>query len=172
MVIGITIFAAFIVILRVTSLWNHVVLWEPIVVGNAKSLSVSELIKAPLKILTGPGPYRSILGNTYFLFTTASGNVLCALGATFWWMNLSAYCENIRSFKLNSKNLSFILICVLFIAIYSMQYGGSLELRFRGVIYILFSASYFSCLTKPLKISAISALSFLIIASVGTIFSI
>ncbi len=31
----------------------------------------------------------------------------------------------------------FAIVWVLFMLIYSLQYGGSLELRFRGIIYIL-----------------------------------
>lgn len=59
----------------------------------------------------------------------------------------------------------------MFLGIYSMQYGGSLELRFRGVIYILFAAMFFSGLKKHIKVTPVSVLIFIIALPVGTILS-
>lgn len=171
MFLALGIATVFIIIIRFTSLWRHVILWEPIVLEHAGSLSFREMIRAPIKIITGPGPYRALLGAKYFLFSTSTGNVFSAIGAILWWIALSSYGENIRAFHFKAQNTTFLLVCAMFIAIYSMQYGGSLELRFRGVIYILFSAAFFNGLRDSFRISANTVLIFLLILPVGTLLS-
>lgn len=137
-------FSVFLVVVRFTNLWGHVNLWMPIVLAKAKSIGTSGLIIAPMKILTGPGPYRSLMGSKYFLFTILSGNVFSAIGSVAWWWCLSTYISNFRKLNLKNTRYPFLIIALFFILIYSMQYGGSLELRFRGVIYILTTAAFMS----------------------------
>lgn len=171
LIITIIILTLFIIVLKATSLWDHVLLWEPIVIERASKLSMIEIISAPIKILTGPGPYRSFFGNDYFLYTTTVGNIASGIGSIVWWMAISTMLANIKSFRITKCNLTVLLVCLMFLGIYSMQYGGSLELRFRGVIYILFAAMFFSGLKKHIKVTPVSVLIFIIALPVGTILS-
>ena len=122
--------------------------WMPIVFENGESQSFLGLIMGPFRILTGPGPYRSILGYEYFQFFTYTGNICCAIGCTLWWWELVCLSFNIGKFKFNGISISFGIVWLFFLFIYSMQYGGSLEMRFRGVIYILTTALFLSGFQK------------------------
>lgn len=130
----------FLVLLRVTGLWSHVELWLPIVTDKASKLSLMTLITAPLKILTGPGIWRSLNGERYFLFYTDSGNIMSAVGAAMWWYYLACLVVQYKKFKFTDIGKLFLSVWLLFMLIYSLQYGGSLELRFRSVIYIITTA--------------------------------
>jgi hypothetical protein len=151
-------------------------MWVPIVFESASGMGINSLILAPLKILTGPGPIRSVLGSKYFLFYTESGNIFSAIGAFFWWIILGMYAAFYLTQEKQWSKLSMMLIIVfiIFIAIYSMQYGGSLELRFRGVIYILTSAIILTITKiKTTKVFLIfSTLFTLIISAGGIVFGI
>lgn len=140
----VVIVVSFLIVLRLAGLWKHVELWMPIVFEKANSISPISLMLAPVKILTGPGPYRSLFGGEYFLFTTLSGNIFSAIGSVMWWWCLSTFIINFRKLKLKNSRYPFLIIALFFIVVYSMQYGGSLELRFRGVIYILTTAAFMS----------------------------
>ena len=129
---------------------SHLDLWIPIVLENARSQSWSRLLLAPMRILTGPGPLRSVLGNEYFLFYTVSGNVFSAIGAFMWWIVLGILVANllVGNKQLNHLSKMLLLIFGLFMIVYSMQYGGSLELRFRGIVYILTSGLVLSLVPR------------------------
>ena len=116
--------------------------WLPVVFGNGLSQSFISLVSSPIRILTGPGPYRSILGNEYFQFFTYVGNVCCAIGCLMWWWELICMIFHLKAFKLKGISFNFGIVWLFFLFVYSLQYGGSLEMRFRGVIYILTTAMF------------------------------
>lgn len=114
-------------------------LWVPIVLESAFAYGLLDLLLAPFRILTGPGPVRSLQGARYFWYYTVSGNIFSAIGALLWWLCLGSMGARLITgrAKGNSASIMFAIVWVLFMLIYSLQYGGSLELRFRGIIYIL-----------------------------------
>lgn len=114
-------------------------LWVPIVLESAFGYGILDLLLAPFRILTGPGPVRSLQGARYFWYYTVSGNIFSAIGALLWWLCLGSMGARLITgrAKGNSASIMFAIVWVLFMLIYSLQYGGSLELRFRGTIYIL-----------------------------------
>ena len=155
-------------------MWRIVKLWTPIVFENSAQQSLASLAAAPLKALTGPGPLRSFLGHEYFLFYTYSGNIFSAIGACMWWWNIANFVTKFRKPVWRPISICFGLIWLFFLTVYSMQYGGSLELRFRGVVYILTSAMVYPSQENWLqqKATPVSVLAFIFIGFFATLFSI
>ena len=122
--------------------------WVPIVFEHAESQSFLSLLSAPLRILTGPGPYRSFLGHEYFQFFTYTGNVCCAIGCALWWWELVCIAFNAIKYRFKGVSINFGIVWLFFLFVYSLQYGGSLEIRFRGIIYILTMAMFLSGFQK------------------------
>lgn len=141
--VGIAVLAAILVIfLKYLGYMATLEVWVPIVIESASSQGLLNLLLAPTRILTGPGPFRAIQGAKYFWFYTVSGNFFAAIGALLWWFHLGSFGARLITSRLNKNTVSVLLAITwgLFVIIYSLQYGGSLELRFRGVIYVLTAA--------------------------------
>lgn len=115
-------------------------MWVPIVFNNGLSQSLKGLILGPFNLLIGPGPIRSIFGSKYFVYYTNIGNIAGFIGSIIWWLALPMLLAQVKISK-HSNLLSRLIgiIVFIFISIYTMQYGGSAEIRFRGVLYVLFS---------------------------------
>ena len=149
-------------------------LWVPIVFSNATEHGILDLLLAPFRILVGPGPFRAIAGHIYFLHYTISGNFFSAIGALLWWVALSGIVARVVNgrLKLSRLSMTLLMVWVLFLAIYSLQYGGSLELRFRGIIYILTSALSMSLYNSTIssRTRTIAVLAFGVLLVGGLIF--
>lgn len=126
---------------------SNIISWYPIIIKMALARGIFSSILGPFNMLIGPGPVRPMFGHLYFWFYTISGNVATSIGALVWWFTLPFYFAIIQYKKLKEISLlqkyigSFLII---FVVIYSLAYGGSVELRFRGILYILFSAQILS----------------------------
>ena len=119
-------------------------MWVPIVLKSSTTRSVFDNVLGIAKLFVGPGPIRSMFGNNYFMFTTSLGNIMSTIGAIVWYWELSRFIAGIKSpiKKVRNTNIFIkymIITIILYILIYVMQYGGSTELRFRGVLYIIIS---------------------------------
>lgn len=124
---------------------NTLNLWVPIVLENSKDYSLSStpggLIAAAAKMLVGPGPVRSALGSEYFWYSTRTGNFASFVGSLIWWVSFPFLITVFLFGKSQLASFKFIMFLILeILAIYSMAYGGSAELRFRGVLYTLLSS--------------------------------
>ncbi|HPJ82109.1 MAG TPA: hypothetical protein PL103_07830 [Saccharofermentans sp.] len=124
-------------------------LWIPLLLsgeyGTAGSsgLSLKNVILGPFRMLIGPGPIRSLLGDEYFMYYTKSGNIACFIGSLMWWVLLPALIAlgiTVRK-KWSASGVFLSVVLIEFLFIYSVAYGGSAELRFRGVLYILMAGA-------------------------------
>jgi len=143
--IGTFIVALYILLFKLNYMYK-LEMWMPIVLENGQARGIINILLGMVKIIIGPGPIRSIFGKEYFMFYTITGNVMSFIGAILWWLSLGILVSK-TLLKNNNKNTIanlFGLVVLTFLVIYAMQYGGSLELRFRGVIYILFSSFFCS----------------------------
>jgi len=105
------------------------------------------------------------------MFYTLSGNVMTAIGAAMWWYCLACFAVQYRKYKITNIGMMFAIICLFFLFVYSLQYGGSLELRFRGVIYIITSAMLM-CNSKEaisMNLNSKSLAAVIFITIVGTV---
>ena len=102
------------------------------------------LIGAPFRFLLGPGPIRSLLGKQYFWFYTYTGIACSFVGSMFWWFLLPLFVTKVLregfTRSVFGRATPFFLNFGLFLAVYSFFYGGSAELRLRGVLYIFLGA--------------------------------
>lgn len=101
------------------------------------------------RLLIGPGPIRSLFGSQFFQFYTYVGNISSFVGSTiFWFLFPYVLIRDLpRVTKLLSNGSTFFLNLTAILGIYAYFYGGSAELRFRGVIYSL--VSFFLLETFP-----------------------
>lgn len=155
-------------------------LWIPIIFDNA-FVKNSFSFFSPIKILLGPGPVRSLLGADYFTYYTQVGNYCSFIGSILWWIIFSFFISKViedflikKKHRYNCFNISLLTITLLYLTIYSLQYGGSLELRFRGIMYIIVSATFFTIYeinnSENMKNIFVIVLPFIFI--VGTILSL
>ncbi|OED33126.1 hypothetical protein BHE17_11955 [Planococcus maritimus] len=114
--------------------------WIPYVLNSADALNPLRLILSPLNLVIGPGPIRPLFPDDYFEYYTIVGNISTSLGALMWWLILPFFIVKIRKIKLSLLHRQFGIVLFLFIIIYSLAYGGSVEIRFRSVLYILITA--------------------------------
>ena len=97
-----------------------------------------DIILAISRFLIGPGPIRAIFGWEAFQVTTSIGNILIFLGAFVWWLFLPVLILAIFKGPSYWLRYSSVLIpLVVFLGVYSFAYSGSLETRFRAIVYIL-----------------------------------
>lgn len=124
---------------------THLQVWLPVLEQNASSQSILSLLMGPFVIILGPGWYRSLFGADYFMFYTQIGNACCFIGASIWWIELAYFISKFRiKHILSTSNIGImtILILMFILLVYTMQYGGSLEIRFRSVVYTITSCAY------------------------------
>ncbi|GFR35997.1 hypothetical protein [Thermobrachium celere] len=157
-------------------MYDSVNLWLPIVLKSAQSLTLLEKILAIPRLFLGPGPFRSILGHEYFLFYTLTGNIMAFLGSIFWWIELAIILSVIITYGNIDVNKTSVFSrymfynLILFCIIYSMAYGGSSELRFRGVLYIMVSSWFFSVYKiKNINQIIVHVNIFLLIITIGSL---
>lgn len=137
--------AILIVIIILYVITPTIKVWLPVVFKSITSRSVFETILGFGKFVFGPGPYRCIYGSKYFQFYLTSGNIMCAIGQIMWW--LSAYMLFVgfilgiknKKIKIDYLSLYFISIVLIYITIYTLEYGGSAEIRLRSVLIFLLS---------------------------------
>jgi hypothetical protein len=146
------IFSLALVISFLSNNFNRIIsstlIWIPIVINNFMNASFFNRFTAIPRLFIGPGPIRSIQGSDYFLYYTQIGNIMSFFGSVIWWIQLSFMLAIIFDKKYQSKYSDFSKYMfwnlISFVMVYSLAYSGSSELRFRGVLYILFSALFFS----------------------------
>lgn len=107
--------------------------------GNAKGINlILGLGVGLLRFFVGPGPIRAIMGNDVFLVTNHTGNILIFLGSLMWWGTLPLLAIRFKEIvKMFFHELIVILPLLLYIAIYVYVYQGSVETRFRAVLYVM-----------------------------------
>lgn len=165
------------IVLSETRMLDHLEVWTPVIEKNTSSQSIVSLLLGPFVIVLGPGWYRALFGSRYFMFYTSIGNLCCFIGAVIWWIQLSIFLSKIKfhNFIKSNKIASMLLIILVFILmIYTMQYGGSLEIRFRSIIYVLLSSTYLFMNQSFVlnKINKVSVFFCVFIFMFGTIMSI
>lgn len=131
-------------------------LWLPIVLESFTSRGILNNILGIGKLFVGPGPIRSMFGDSYFMYSLLSGNIMCMIGSIMWYLQMPILIviikEPIKFIRNSSAFSKYILLTeLLYIIIYVMQYGGSTELRFRGTLYIMTAA--FVLTTFDLKLN-------------------
>lgn len=106
--------------------------------GGLAGATLMDIILAISRFLIGPGPIRAIFGWEAFQVTTSIGNILIFLGAFVWWLFLPVLILAIFKGPSYWLRYSSVLIpLVVFLGVYSFAYSGSLETRFRAIVYIL-----------------------------------
>ena len=131
------------------ALYYSTIMWIPIVFDMATEQSLIEILTSIPRLLIGPGPLRSFFGHINFVYFTYIGNVMTFIGSLMWWVQISFMISKIISTRFTFKYMHvftkyIFLNLISFVLIYSLAYAGSTELRFRGVLYVFFSALFFS----------------------------
>lgn len=91
-----------------------------------------------LRFIIGPGPFRAMMGNDIFLVTTNIGNILIFLGSLMWWLVIPLMVLRIRELsRILIKEIIIAAPFLLYVFIYIYAYQGSVETRFRAVLYIM-----------------------------------
>ncbi|GEM_PF-2122126 len=106
------------------------------------------------RMLMGPGPIRSIFGTNYFMYYTYTGLVASFIGSLIWWFLFPVLLGKVVSklkdiFQNNFLYVTVVLLMILLI--YTYFYGGSTELRFRGILYILITLVAIPTIISPEK---------------------
>jgi len=108
--------------------------------GGLVGASLIEVVLAPARFLIGPGPIRAIFGHEVFWVTTTAGNVLITLGSIMWWAYLPLLLMAVmRGANYWLKYASVLIPLFIFLAAYSFAYSGSVETRFRAIVYVFSS---------------------------------
>jgi hypothetical protein len=136
--------------LSFSSLYKQVGVWlenrDVLLQEGRQYNKVTSLLIGPFVMLFGPGPVRSLFGDMYFQYYTLVGNISAFIGSTIWYFFLPLFfLLVVKNFQHVFKSYSGgMLICILLelLLIYSYFYGGSTELRFRGVVYLLAGLTY------------------------------
>jgi hypothetical protein len=106
--------------------------------GKTGSSLISGLVVGLLRFIIGPGPIRAMMGNEVFIVTTNIGNVLIFLGALIWWIIIPLMVLRIRELiKIISKEVIIFAPFLTYVFVYIYAYQGSVETRFRAVLYII-----------------------------------
>lgn len=106
--------------------------------GGLVGVGPMNMVLAFARFLIGPGPIRAIFGWEVFLVTTTIGNVLITLGAIMWWAYLPVLVlVLLRGPNYWLKHASVLIPLFIFLVAYSFAYSGSLETRFRAIVYFL-----------------------------------
>lgn len=145
------------IIFAVPSIANNIKIWAPITLSSSADRGLLSTIVGLGKFMLAPGPIRALLGNDFFEHSMLSGNIMAGVGSLIWWLSLIpitvAIVTQKEKIKLIFKKdgfLKLILISALFyLIIYTMQYGGSGELRLKSVFYIFFYAIVFQLYDIP-----------------------
>ena len=153
-------------------LYDHLRIWIPIILERTINRNVASTLTAPFRMLTGPGVYRAINGNEYFMYNLKFATYSVAIGCFMWWCSLSKMLTNLNGIKISRSGSAFLSVFFLFIIIYSLQYGGSVEHRMRSVLYLLGSTAFFSNYNGEYNISSSTIVVFFAIAIFATVFSI
>lgn len=171
-VVGTIVFVVF----QIMGLNAHLYTWIPVIMQDMKNLGIMNVLLGPFRMILGPGWYRCLFGAEYFEFYTLVGNIVCLIGVVFWWGVLAFSMCNIKmkNMKYSLVGKYALILILMILGLYSLRYGGSTEIRFRGVIYIVMSASVLFNLKKfSYKKRTIGlAVSFAVIFIIGTIFSV
>lgn len=70
---------------------------------------------------------------------------MCAIGSLMWWIEFIFLVICVIKRKMKYKDMShftkfMLAFLIIYVVIYVMQYGGSVELRMRGVLYMIVSS--------------------------------
>jgi len=99
---------------------------------------INGIIVGLLRFVIGPGPIRAMMGNDTFLVTTNIGNILIFLGALMWWLVIPLMVLRIKELiKIIPKEIIIVTPFLTYVFIYIYVYQGSVETRFRAVLYIV-----------------------------------
>lgn len=152
-------------------------IWTPIVWNSFISRGIINNILGVGKLFVGPGFIRSLFGHEYFEHYLIFGNYMTAIGSLLWLITLSFILIMInKPIKKVIKSSAFtkylLLFFICYVLIYTMQYGGSSEIRIRGVLYLTVYSLFFTTFECKMtdKKTFLSLLLFLAIFTISLIF--
>ncbi|NLG33359.1 MAG: hypothetical protein GX550_07550 [Syntrophomonadaceae bacterium] len=106
--------------------------------GKTGHSIISGIIIGLLRFILGPGPIRAMMGNDIFLVTNNIGNALIFLGALMWWLVIPLMVLRIKELiKIIPKEIIIFTPFLIYVFIYVYVYQGSVETRFRAVLYVI-----------------------------------
>lgn len=124
-------------------------IWVPIVLNSFVSRGIFHSIIGIGRLFIGPGFIRSLFGHEFFEHYLIIGNYMTAIGSFMWLFALSLLMvmikkplKNLFNAPVFSKYLFLFFLC--YSVLYAIQYGGSVELRLRGVLYLTTFGLFFS----------------------------
>ena len=129
----------------------NIKVWYPIVKKSFLSKNIIIILSGTMKFILAPGPVRSILGAKYFKYYTQSGNIMCCIGSIMWWLSIILMLTNlffqkkpIKKIFENAFSKILLLITIMYMAVYIIQYGGVAEIRLRSTLYVFVYALFYS----------------------------
>ena len=139
------------IIFAIPAISNNIRIWTPITFSSLADRGIFTTIVGLGKFVIAPGPIRAFLGGEFFEHSMSSGNIMAGIGEIMWWLSLIPIVitvliqrQKIFNIKTWSGFLKILVFSTLaYIIIYTMQYGGSGELRLKSVFYVLSYAIFF-----------------------------
>lgn len=136
------------------NMWiNHLESNDVAGIEEKVGFSLTDKLLGPFRLLLGPGPYRPLFPEKYFLYYLKCGNVMIEFGILLWYLFISTLIANFKGFdKEKFKLLSpivFVISCYLII--YAFAYSGAVEIRFRGQLFPLMIVLLTFSLSKNIK---------------------
>lgn len=132
------------------SIYSTLKVWIPTVLKSLFSRNIINTILGFGRFFFAPGPYRSLFGNIYFEYYLISGNIMSFIGQLMWWTSIIfiivSICVQKFEFKSHKDNhflILLILLTIMYIGIYVIQYAGTGEIRLKSVLYIYIYSVYF-----------------------------
>ena len=126
----------------------NIKIWYPIVKNSFFTKNIITIMLGIMKFILAPGPVRSILGTKYFEHYTITGNIMCFIGSIMWWMSIIVMATNVflqrKKIKIDHFNLLLLFIIIIYILIYTIQYGGIAEIRLRSALYVFVYSIFYN----------------------------
>lgn len=124
-------------------------IWVPIVSNSFVSRGILKSIVGLGRLFVGPGFIRALFGQEFFEHYLIIGNYMTAIGSFMWIFDLSLLIVMIKKPLKNILNAPafskyLFLFFLSYSILYAVQYGGSVELRLRGVLFLTTFGLFFS----------------------------
>lgn len=155
----------------------NIQIWAPIVWNSFITRGIMSNLLGLGKLFIGPGFIRALFGHEYFEHYLILGNYMTAFGSLLWLATISFLLVMIKEpIKKIIKSSSFtkylILFFISYVLIYTMQYGGSSEIRIRGVLYLTVYSLFFTTFEYKMteKKTLISLILFMGIFTLSVVF--
>ena len=131
------------------AIYVNLKIWVPIVSNSFVSRGILKSIVGLGRLFVGPGFIRALFGQEFFEHYLIIGNYMTAIGSFMWIFDLSLLIVMIKKPLKNILNASafskyLFLFFLSYSILYAVQYGGSVELRLRGVLFLTTFGLFFS----------------------------